>query len=74
MNKEYTPAEAKAWLQGYDEGRRFAGNGLDLPLVRLDEFLTMIKGSENLRGKPVMRTAWPMEEINSIAEKNGEEL
>ena len=63
MNKEYTPAEAKAWLEGYDEGRRFAGNGLDLPLVRLDEFLIMIKGSENLRGKPTMRTVWPMEEI-----------
>lgn len=21
MNKEYTPAEAKAWLNGYDEGK-----------------------------------------------------
>jgi hypothetical protein len=24
MNKEYTPEEAKAWLNGYDEGKRFA--------------------------------------------------
>ena len=24
MNKEYTPEEAKAWLAGYDEGKRFA--------------------------------------------------
>jgi hypothetical protein len=24
MNKEYTPEQAKAWLAGYDEGKRFA--------------------------------------------------
>ena len=24
MNKEYTPAEAKAWLAGYDAGKAFA--------------------------------------------------
>lgn len=24
MNKEYTPAEAKAWLSGYDAGKAFA--------------------------------------------------
>lgn len=24
MNKEYTPAEAKAWLNGYDAGKAFA--------------------------------------------------
>lgn len=24
MDKEYTPAEAKAWLAGYDAGRAFA--------------------------------------------------
>ena len=24
MDKEYTPAEAKAWLNGYDEGKKFA--------------------------------------------------
>jgi hypothetical protein len=24
VDKEYTPAEAKAWLAGYDEGKRFA--------------------------------------------------
>jgi hypothetical protein len=23
MNKEYTPEEAKAWLNGYDEGKKF---------------------------------------------------
>lgn len=23
MNKEYTPAEAKAWLNGYDAGKAF---------------------------------------------------
>ena len=62
MDKEYTPAEAKAWLAGYDAGRAFAGKGLDLPLVRLEEFLTMIKGSEGLRGIPVMRTEWPTKE------------
>ena len=22
MNKEYTPAEAKAWLNGYEEGKK----------------------------------------------------
>jgi hypothetical protein len=58
----YTPEEAKAWIAGYDAGRKFAGHGLDLPLVKLDEFLLMIKGSEDMRGRPVMRTEWPMEE------------
>lgn len=24
MDKEYTPAEAKAWLNGYDAGKAFA--------------------------------------------------
>jgi hypothetical protein len=24
VNKEYTPAEAKAWLNGYDAGKAFA--------------------------------------------------
>jgi len=24
VDKEYTPAEAKAWLNGYDEGKKFA--------------------------------------------------
>ena len=24
MDKEYTPAEAKAWLNGYDQGKKFA--------------------------------------------------
>jgi len=24
MDKEYTPAEAKAWLSGYDAGKKFA--------------------------------------------------
>ena len=24
MDKEYTPAEAKAWLNGYDAGKSFA--------------------------------------------------
>jgi len=43
--------------------------GLDLPLVKLDEFLLMIKGSEDMRGKPVMRTEWPMEE-NSMSERS----
>ena len=62
MDKEYTPAEAKAWLAGYDAGKAFAEKGLDLPLVRLEEFLTMIKGSEGMRGRPVMRTEWPTEE------------
>jgi hypothetical protein len=62
VDKEYTPDEAKAWLNGYDAGKKFAGHGLDLPLVKLDEFLLMIKGSEGLRGIPVMRTEWPMEE------------
>ena len=65
MNKEYTPAEAKAYLAGYDEGRRFAEKGLHLPLVRLEEFLTMIKGSEDMRGRPVIRTQWPTEEENA---------
>ncbi len=74
MNKEYSPEEAKAWLLGYDAGRKFAGHGLDLPLVKLNEFLLMIKGSENMRGKPVLRTEWPIEELNSISEANGEEL
>ena len=69
MDKEYTPAEAKAWLNGYDAGKKFAGQGLDLPLVKLDEFLLMIKGSENMLGKPVMRTEWPMEE-NSTSERS----
>lgn len=35
---------------------------LELPLVRLEEFLTMVKGSEGCRGRPVMRTEWPTEE------------
>jgi hypothetical protein len=65
MDKEYTPAEAKAWLAGYDAGKAFAGKGLDLPLVRLEEFLTMIKGSEDMRGRPVIRTQWPTEEENA---------
>ena len=34
----------------------------DLPLVRVEEFLTMIKGSEGFRGIPVMRTEWPTKE------------
>ena len=62
MDKEYTPEEAKAWLAGYDAGKDFAGKGLGLPLVKLEEFLLMIKDSENMRGKPVMRTEWPTQE------------
>ena len=62
MDKEYTAGEAKAWMNGYDSGKKFVGHGLDLPLVKLDEFLLMIKGSEDMRGRPVMRTEWPMEE------------
>jgi hypothetical protein len=34
----------------------------ELPLVRVEEFVEMIKGKENFRGIPVMRTEWPLED------------
>jgi len=34
---------------------------LELPLVRPEEFVLLIQGKENFRGKPAMRTEWPTE-------------
>ena len=34
----------------------------ELPLVRVEEFVELIKGKENFRGIPVMRTEWPLED------------
>jgi hypothetical protein len=34
----------------------------ELPSVRVEEFVEMIKGKENFRGIPVMRTEWPLED------------
>ena len=38
---------------------------LELPKVRLEEFLKLIEGKEDFRGIPLMRTEWPMPEKNS---------
>ena len=35
---------------------------LDLPKVRLEEFLKLIKGSEGMIGLPTIRTEWPTPE------------
>ena len=35
---------------------------LELPKVRLWEFLKLIEGKEDFRGIPIMRTEWPMPE------------
>ena len=45
MDKEYTPAEAKAWLNGYDEGKKFAGR--EWVGLTEDEKEDMLKGSKN---------------------------
>ena len=34
----------------------------ELPLVRVEEFVELIKGNEGIFGRPVMRTEWPTEE------------
>ena len=35
---------------------------LELPKVRLEEFLKLIEGKKNFRGIPLMRTEWPTRE------------
>lgn len=42
---------------------------LDLPKVRLEEFLKLIEGKEDFRGIPLMRTEWPTIE-SKLKEKN----
>ena len=48
MDKEYTPAEAKAWLAGYDAGKAFAKKewvGLtDMEVMDICNFCSMQNG------------------------------
>ena len=71
--KYMEPRDFYAWLaEAFAAGKEAAyaassapSQELDLPKVRLDEFLKLIEGKEDFRGIPLMRTEWPMPEKNS---------
>jgi hypothetical protein len=55
MNKEYTPAEAKAWLSGYDAGKKFCMSERNIQI-------SDTKPTESLQplGQEPLLEGWPL--------------